>query len=107
MKKIKYSAAAILVIIGSVHIGFSLIEFESISADALWFVGGGLSIIFAGLFNLFALQIQQEQKRCYILKAVNVMLTIFLILMVTKLPMIPGFVALGCSIVLTVSNSCQ
>jgi hypothetical protein len=41
-----------LLLLGSIHVAFTAVAFEEWSLDAVWFAGTGLSLVFAGLFNL-------------------------------------------------------
>lgn len=107
MKKVNIITSLLLVIIGFIHVGFSFLEFQSISEDALWFASGGLFISGSGIFNLFIAQSKVELQNGYLLKVVNCLLVLFLLLMVVQLPMLPGFIALGCSIYLVFFNHCR
>ena len=44
--------AYLIVALGSVHLGFTFIAYSRFSFGALWFIGSGLAIIFAGFLNI-------------------------------------------------------
>ena len=101
-------SSILLLLIGLAHIGFSFIEYSVISIDALWFVGGGLIFIFSGLFNLFLhSNADLKLKNVFYLKTVNLLSVVFLVFLVIQLPMIPGFIGLGCSVFLLFINHCR
>lgn len=58
MHKIYRIALYCLILLGIIHSVFTLFLYESLSADALWFFGTGLSYIFMGLYNLAALKVK-------------------------------------------------
>jgi len=47
-----------LILLGVIHSTFTLFLYESLSANALWFFGTGLSYVFMGLYNLAALKVK-------------------------------------------------
>jgi len=44
--------AALMSLLGLVHISATFILFDTLSSRAIWFASGGLALIFTGLFNL-------------------------------------------------------
>ena len=52
MKKLDYTASALLLLLGVVHTLMTLVFYPSIDLAALWFAGTGLGFVFLGLFNL-------------------------------------------------------
>jgi len=58
MHKIFRIALYCLILLGVIHSAFTLFLYESLSADALWFFGTGLSYIFMGLYNLAAIKVK-------------------------------------------------
>lgn len=105
MEKLKTIAAIFLILIGLTHIAFSFMSYNEITEEALWFVSGGLLFIISGCFNLF-IQSNESQKlqRIIYLKTSNFLFALFLIFLVIQLPMLPGFIGLGCSIFLLIIN---
>jgi hypothetical protein len=63
-------------------IGIACREFD---LDTLWFLGSGLAIIFAGLFN-YLLVVTQHRLVKIIATAVNVLLAILFIISLSLLP---------------------
>jgi len=44
--------AYLIVLLGIAHLGFTFIAYSRFSFGALWFIGSGLAIIFAGFLNI-------------------------------------------------------
>ncbi|MEM9935728.1 MAG: hypothetical protein AAF824_19030 [Bacteroidota bacterium] len=105
MKTAKRLISILLLLIGLIHIGVSFTLFSALSSEALWFVSGGLVLIFSGFFNLFlCANGDTDLKKISYLRIVNLILFLFLVLMVIQLPMIPGFIGLGCTLFLLLFN---
>jgi hypothetical protein len=49
-------ATGLLTALGAVHIAYTPWVYDGFSLDALWFIGSGIAIIFAGLLNVFLLR---------------------------------------------------
>ena len=56
MKTIQKIAAALIVILGLVHIGFTFRDYDGLSMNAMWFAGAGFAIVFAGFLNVAMLR---------------------------------------------------
>ncbi|NJN42048.1 MAG: hypothetical protein HC811_07335 [Flammeovirgaceae bacterium] len=90
----------ILIVIGCVHIIFSIVIFNSLSEDTMWFIGSGLSIIYLGLMN-FLFKNNLHQRSTYLITQVsNALLLAFMLSLNVVSPMIPGFVGLFAVMVL-------
>lgn len=48
-------AIGLLIAVGAVHICFTLLNYDGLTLDALWFASAGVAIIFAGFLNLVLL----------------------------------------------------
>jgi hypothetical protein len=49
-------AAILIVVLGLLHVGFTFVQYEGLSFDAVWFLGTGVAIILAGFLNIAMLR---------------------------------------------------
>ena len=54
MNRVRILAGWVAVMLGLVHVATTPINYKSFSLSALWFIGAGLAIVFAGFLNLLA-----------------------------------------------------
>ncbi len=94
----------ILILIGCVHIGFSVFIFDSLSEDFMWFVGSGLALLYLALLN-FLLRGPQNQKSAYIIIQVsNLMFLTFFVMINIVSQTVPGVVGLFAVLILIGTN---
>jgi hypothetical protein len=92
--KVFYSISAyVLVALGTGHTLLTPVFYPDFSADALWFAGTGLALLFLGLFNIATLQnsIPTLLNLCVIANLIGL---IFLALVTVAVPEIQAFIAL-------------
>ena len=58
MKKIVQIVIYALILLGVIHSIFAFFRYNTISADAIWSFGAGLSYFFIGLYNLAVLRLR-------------------------------------------------
>ena len=56
LKTLYQIATGLLIALGVVHVWFTRYAYDGFSLDALWFIGSGMAIIFAGLLNIVMLR---------------------------------------------------
>ncbi len=56
MKTAHTIVAYLIVLLGIVHQGFTFVAYSRFSFGALWFIGSGLAIIFAGFLNIVVIK---------------------------------------------------
>lgn len=79
MLKATHKAFAYLIVaLGIVHLAFTFAAYSRFSFNALWFIGSGLAIIFAGFLNIvFAFDISGNiatKWLCFIANATSMLL---------------------------------
>ncbi len=47
-------AGWLTVTVGVLHLGVALVQYDTLSLDALWFAGSGLAVVLIGMFTLLA-----------------------------------------------------
>ncbi|MBA3320966.1 MAG: hypothetical protein H0T45_05905 [Pyrinomonadaceae bacterium] len=62
LNKIHLISAWLLVALGLIHIGFTPFAYRQFTHNALWFVGAGLALVFAGFLNVAAARIAGQDK---------------------------------------------
>ena len=102
--KLSYRIAAWLaVILGVVHLAFTLF-YDRFTLNALWFIGSGFAIIFAGFLNLALIRISPKNRfvraLCIIANLASTILFIVALLTVLQEPQV--FVGIGIFALLTV-----
>jgi hypothetical protein len=55
LKTLYQITTGLLIALGIVHVWFTRYAYDGFSLDALWFIGSGMAIIFAGLLNIVIL----------------------------------------------------
>jgi len=78
MKKIIIIVIYTLILLGIIHSAFAFVRYNSISAEAIWFFGAGLSYFFIGLYNLavLSLRIKSLTYAAMILNFIGMIFTI-------------------------------
>jgi hypothetical protein len=56
LKTLYQITTGLLIALGIVHVWFTRYAYDGFSLDALWFIGSGMAIIFAGLLNVVLLR---------------------------------------------------
>jgi hypothetical protein len=56
LKTLYQITTGLLIALGVVHVWFTRYAYDGFSLDALWFIGSGAAIIFAGLLNIVILR---------------------------------------------------
>ena len=102
MKTLHLISAYVLIALGTGHTLLTPIFYPGFSADALWFAGTGLALLFLGLLNIAAQQnpITILLNLCVI---ANLMGLVFLALVTFAVPEFQAFVALLAAFDLVVS----
>ena len=88
-----YKISAYLLLIGVVHTALTPLFYDRFSADALWFAGTGLALIYLSLLNIAA----EKSRAKWMLKiclAANLAGLIYGVLIVLVLPEIQAFISL-------------
>jgi len=75
----------LLVALGMGHTLLTPIFFPRFSADALWFAGTGLSLLFLGLLNIITERISEQSLKRLCIGA-NLIGTVFIILVTITVP---------------------
>ncbi len=104
MKMINTICLIILIIIGCVHIVFSIFIFDTLSQDSMWFVGSGLAIIYLALLNFLLRGFQNQKSVYWIIQVSNLMFLTFFIMISIASQEIPGFVGLTAVLILIGTN---
>lgn len=92
MKKVYSIATGIIVFLGVGHTVLTPMFYPAFSADALWFAGTGLALLFLGLLNWVAIRANLLWIYRFVIPA-NVIGGAFLTAVVAALPEIQAFLA--------------
>ena len=90
MKKLYLIATGVILFLGVGHTLLTPMFFSQFSADALWFAGTGLALVFLGFFNLAAARVQAQWIYTYVIPA-NIILAIYVTAIVAVLPEIQAY----------------
>jgi hypothetical protein len=93
----------LLVALGTGHTLLTPIFYPTFSADALWFAGTGLSLLFLGLLNIVTERISDRNLRNLCMGA-NIVGTIFIILVTVALPEFQAFLAVAAVLGTTIGS---
>ena len=99
-----YKISAYLLLIGVVHTALTPLFYEQLSADALWFAGTGLALIYLSLLNIAA----EKSRAKWMLKiclAANLAGLIYGVLIVLALSGILAFVSLLIFLAVTIGSA--
>ena len=57
----------LIIALGFVHLAFTAMEYASFSLDALWFLGSGLAIVYAGFLNVAVIRSTGDDRMVRVL----------------------------------------
>ncbi len=103
MEKSYKIAAYLLIMLGMIHAGFTLLFFKTFNAEALWFFGIGLTYIFMGLYNLASIKVQIKSIS-FMAIVLNFIATVFTIAIAYILKEPQAYVALVLVIFIFISS---
>lgn len=92
MVRMHVIATLVFIVLGIVHTAMTLVLYDAINLDALWFAGTGLCLIFLGLFNLASRSAGNLILSLCI--AANAICTVYFVLIVRLLPVTNAFFGL-------------
>ncbi len=67
LKKLHLICSYLIITLGVIHILFTVCVYDNFSLDAFWFIGSGMTIVFAGFLNLMFLKFTQKDLTVWIL----------------------------------------
>jgi len=91
-------AIAGTILLGITHSALTFVNYDSFSADAFWFFGAGLALVFAGLANSIHYRLRIKFTFLCVL-TINILLTAFAVTLATAVPA-PTTVSVACCSVL-------
>jgi hypothetical protein len=103
MKTIYSISAYLLVALGTGHTLLTPVFYPGFSADALWFAGTGLSLLFLGVLNIVAERLPDRGLHNLCVVA-NLIGTTFLILVTVTVPEFQAFMATLAAIIATAGS---
>jgi asparagine N-glycosylation enzyme membrane subunit Stt3 len=86
MKKLYKILSYLLILLGVIHIAFTPVFVSTFSPAAVWFVAGGLALVFLGLLNLIAIQAAKRLtfSTCLIANLIGIVYGILIVIAVTE-----------------------
>ena len=78
ISKTHYILSIFILLLGVIHICF-IFPIEEFNTDALWFIGSGVAIMFAGLINLITLKFPEKFIRNIYMLTNFIMMLLFLV----------------------------
>ena len=91
-------AIAGTILLGITHSALTFVNYDSFSADAFWFFGAGLALVFAGLANSIHYRLRIKFTFLCVL-TINILLTAFAVTLAMAVPA-PTTVSVACCSVL-------
>ena len=86
MKRKAYlTVVAIAFLLGILHSTLAFVPYKRLNANALWFLGTGLALLFYGALNLIHARHREEQDIRLIVRVTNVLMLLFIALAVAAL----------------------